>query len=118
MGKIKAALAGVGNCASALIQGIQYYRKNPPKEDNLTTGLMHPKFGDYKVEDITFVAAFEVNRKKIGSDLSKAIFTEPNCATKISDVPDMVVTVKAGTVREGVAPRMREPCRVYYTSRP
>ncbi len=65
MGKIKAALAGVGNCASALIQGIQYYRKNPHKEDNLTTGLMHPKFGDYKVEDITFVAAFEVNRNKI-----------------------------------------------------
>src|SRR3989442_1171399 len=68
MGKIKVALAGVGNCASALIQGIQYYRKNPPKEDNLTTGLMHPKFGDYRVEDITFVAAFEVNRRKIGSE--------------------------------------------------
>src|SRR5947209_10908728 len=109
MAKIKAALAGVGNCASALIQGIQYYRKNPPKEDNLTTGLMHPKFGDYKVEDITFVAAFEVNRKKIGSDLSKAIFTEPNCAPKISDVPDMGVTVKAGPILDGVAPHMREP---------
>jgi len=117
MSKIKVALAGVGNCASALIQGIQYYRKNPPKEDNLTTGLMHPKFGDYKVEDITFVAAFEVNRNKIGSDLSKAIFTEPNCAPKISDVPDMGVTVKAGPILDGVAPHMREPFHVYNTNR-
>ena len=57
MGKIKVALAGVGNCASALIQGIQYYRKNPPTEDGLTTGLMHPSFGPYKVEDITFVVS-------------------------------------------------------------
>src|SRR5437879_11191908 len=94
MATIKAALAGVGNCASALIQGIQYYRKNPPKEDNLTTGLMHPKFGDYRVEDITFVAAFEVNRKKIGSDLSKSIFTEPHCVPNISNVSDMSVTFK------------------------
>jgi len=117
MSKIKVALAGVGNCASALIQGIQYYRKNPPKEDILTTGLMHPKFGDYKVEDITFVAAFEVNRNKIGSDLSKAIFTEPNCAPKISDVPDMGVTVKAGPILDGVAPHMREPFHVYNTNR-
>src|SRR6058998_2227927 len=117
MGKIKAALAGVGNCASALIQGIQYYRKNPPKEDNLTTGLMHPKFGDYKVEDITFVAAFEVNHNKIGNDLSKAIFTDPNCAPKISDVPDMDVTVKAGPILDGVAPHMREPFHVYNKNR-
>src|SRR5436189_93275 len=64
MGKIKVALAGVGNCASALIQGIHYYRENPPVEDGLTTGLMHPSFGVYKVEDITFVAALEVNREK------------------------------------------------------
>src|SRR5438132_1247406 len=59
MGKIKVALAGVGNCASALIQGIQYYRKNPPTENGLTIGLMHPSFGPYKVEDITFVAALD-----------------------------------------------------------
>jgi len=62
MGKVKVALAGVGNCPSALIQGIEYYRKNPPVENVLTTGLMHPKFGNYAVEDITFIAAFEVNR--------------------------------------------------------
>lgn len=117
MGKIKVALAGVGNCASALIQGIQYYRKNPPKEDGLTVGLMHPQFGPYRVEDITFVAAFEVNRRKIGRDLSKAIFTEPNCAPKISDVPDLDVTVMAGPVLDGVAPHMREPFQVYSQSK-
>src|SRR5207245_10900401 len=109
MSKIKVALAGVGNCASALIQGIQYYRKNPPKEDNLTTGLMHPKFGDYKVEDITFVAAFKVHRNKIGSDLSKAIFTEPNCPPKIRDVPDMGVTVTNRPILDEVPTPMREP---------
>src|SRR5437879_8243227 len=117
MSKIKVALAGVGNCASALVQRIQYYRKNPPKEDNLTTGLMHTKLADYKVEDITFVAAFEVNRNKIGNDLSKAIFTDPNCAPKINDVPDMDVTVKAGPILDGVAPHMREPFHVYNKNR-
>src|SRR5205807_2707857 len=117
MGKIKVALAGVGNCASALIQGIQYYRKNAPTENGLTTGLMHPSFGPYKVEDITFVAAFEVNRKKIGADLSKAIFTEPNSAPKISDVPDMDVTVKAGPTLDGVAPHMKEAFHVYSKSK-
>lgn len=117
MGKIRVALAGVGNCASALAQGVQYYRKNPPEENGLTTGLMHPSFGPYKVEDITFVAAFEVNKKKIGRDLSKAIFTEPNCGVKISDVPDMGVTVKPGPVLDGVAPHMREAFQVYSPSR-
>ncbi len=117
MGKIKVAVAGVGNCASALIQGIQYYRKNPPVEAGLTTGLMHPKVGPYKVEDMSFVAAFEVNRRKIGTDLSKAIFTEPNCGVKISDVPDMDVTVKAGPILDGVAPHMRETFQVYNSAR-
>src|SRR5256885_13797497 len=78
---------------------------------------MHPKFGDYKVEDITFVAAFEVNRKKIGADLSKAIFTEPNSAPKISDVPNMDVTVKAGPTLDGVAPHMKEAFHVYSKSK-
>ncbi len=117
LGKINVALAGVGNCASALVQGIQYYRKNPPKESGLTTGLMHPSFGPYRVEDISFVAAFEVNKKKIGRDLSKAVFTEPNCGVKISDVPDMDVTVKPGPILDGVAPHMREVFQVYSPSR-
>src|SRR5437867_11528354 len=117
MGKVKVAVAGVGNCASALIQGVQYYRKNPPKEDGRTTGLMHPSFGPYKIEDISFVAAFEVNRRKIGTDLSKAIFTEPNCGVKISDVPDIDVTVKAWPILDGAAPDMRETFQVYNSTR-
>src|SRR5438094_9301269 len=102
MGKIKVALAGVGNCASALIQGIQYYRKNPASEDGLTTGLMHPSFGSYKVEDITFVAAFEHNKKKTGGDLTKAISTEPNCEPNNGDVPDMLVKVNPHPIRDRV----------------
>src|SRR5438552_4537044 len=116
MGKIKVALAGVGNCASALIQGIQYYRKNPPTENGLTTGLMHPSFGPYKAEDITFVTAFEVNKKKIGGYLSKAIFTEPNSAPKISDVPDIDATVKPGPILDAVAPHRKEPFHAYSKS--
>src|SRR5947209_19044571 len=114
MGKIKVALAGVGNCASALIQGIQYYRKDPPTENGLTTGLMHPSFGPYKVEDITFVTAFEVNKKKIGGDLSKAIFTEPNSAPKISDVTDKDVTVKTGSILGILALLLKATFNVYY----
>jgi myo-inositol-1-phosphate synthase len=78
---------------------------------------MHPSFGPYKVDDITFVAAFEVNKKKIGADLSKAIFTEPNSAPKISDVPDMDVTVKPGPILDGVAPHMKEAFHVYSKSK-
>src|SRR5206468_2267528 len=117
MGKIKVALAGVGNCASALIQGIQYYRKNPPAEDGLTTGLMHPSFGPYKVDDITFVAAFEVNKKKIGTDLNKAIFTKPNSAPKINNIPNMNVTMKPGPILDGITPHMKEPFHVYNKSK-
>jgi len=78
---------------------------------------MHSKFGPYKVDDITFVAAFDVNRKKIGRDLSKAIFTEPNCCVKISDVPDQDVTVKPGPISDGVAPHMRNAFQVYNRSK-
>ncbi len=99
-----------------MVQGIQYYRKNSPKEDDLTTGLMHARFGPYNVDDITFVAAFDVNRKKIGRDLSKAVFTEPNCCIKISDVPDLDVTVRPGPILDGVAPHMRGPFQVYNKS--
>ena len=77
---IRVAIAGIGNCASALIQGVEYY-KNANDRDRIP-GLMHVNFGGYKIKDIKFVAAFEVNRLKIGKDLSEAIFTEPNCCYK------------------------------------
>ena len=80
MPEIRVALVGVGNSASALIQGTQYYKD--AKENTTVPGLMHVDFGGYHIRDIKFVAAFEVNKAKIGKDLSEAIFTQPNCAEK------------------------------------
>jgi myo-inositol-1-phosphate synthase len=105
------AVVGVGNSASALIQGVQYYRD--AKEDSSVPGLMHVNFGGYHIRDVRFVAAFEVNRNKIGKDLSEAIFMEPNCCAKFADVPSLGVKVSAAPVLDGVAPHMREPFSVY-----
>ena len=79
MGKIRVAVAGVGNSASSLVQGVHFYR-NTKSDDPPIFGLMHNNFGGYLPSDIEFVAAFEVNREKIGSDLSEAIFMKPNNA--------------------------------------
>ena len=76
MTKIRVAIAGVGNCASALIQGIEYYKDIG--NDDECPGLMHIDFGGYRINDIKFVSAFDVNKNKIGKDLSKAIFVDPN----------------------------------------
>ena len=104
MGKIRVAIAGLGNCASALIQGVHYYRNEKP--DTRVPGLMHVKFGDYHVKDIEFVAAFEVNKEKIGKKISDAIWLSPNCTPKFSDVPDIDVIVQPGPISDGVAPHM------------
>ncbi|RLI37937.1 inositol-3-phosphate synthase [Candidatus Bathyarchaeota archaeon] len=111
MSKVKVAVAGVGNCASALIQGVHYYKN--AKEDELIPGLMHVNFGGYHIRDIEFVAAFDVNRNKIGKDLSEAIFAKPNSCVKFADVPKMGVKVLPGPVLDGVAPHMKEPFKVY-----
>jgi len=108
MGRIKVAIAGVGNCASALVQGIYYYRRGGE-----LPGLMHEDFGGYKVTDIEFVAAFDVNRDKIGKDLSEAVFCEPNCCTRIADVPRLGVEVLPAPLLDGVAPHMVGPFRAY-----
>lgn len=105
------ALVGVGNSASALIQGVHYYRD--AKEDVTVPGLMHVNFGGYHIRDVRFVAAFEVNRNKIGKDLSEAIFTEPNCCVKFAEVPRLGVKVSAAPILDGVAPHMRETFEVY-----
>lgn len=96
--KIKIAVAGVGNCISMLTQGIEYYKKN-----NSALGLMHPDLGGYKVSDIEIVAAFDVNKDKVGKDLSKAIF-EPNTinTVKISDVPHYGITVMKAPTMDGI----------------
>ncbi len=111
MPEIRVAVVGVGNSASALIQGVQYYKD--AKEDAFVPGLMHVNFGGYHIRDVRFVAAFEVNKNKIGKDLSEAVFTHPNCCAKFADVPNLGVKVSAAPVLDGVAPHMREPFSVY-----
>jgi len=108
---IRVALVGVGNSASALVQGVHYYKD--AKENESVPGLMHVSFGGYHVRNVKFVAAFEVNKNKIGKDLSDAIFTEPNCCAKFSNVPQLGVKVLAAPVLDGVAEHMKETFSVY-----
>jgi myo-inositol-1-phosphate synthase len=109
--EIRVALVGVGNSASALVQGTQYYRN---ADENATVpGLMHVNYGGYHIRDIKFVAAFEVNKDKIGKDLSQAIFTAPNCCVKFSDVPNLGVKVSPAPILDGVAKHMEKVFNVY-----
>jgi len=101
---IRVAIAGVGNCASALIQGVEYYKDT--KRDETIPGVMHVYFGDYHISDIEFVAAFEVNKNKIGKDLCEAIWAPPNNYARFADVPETGVTVQAAPILDGVAPHM------------
>lgn len=102
---VRVAIAGVGNCASALVQGVEYYKN--AKEDAKVPGLMHVNFGGYHIRDVRFVAAFEVNQQKIGKDLADAIWAEPNCCAKFADVPKLGVRVLPGPALDGVAPHMK-----------
>ncbi|HID25035.1 MAG TPA: inositol-3-phosphate synthase [Thermoplasmata archaeon] len=106
MDKIKIAIIGVGNCASSLVQGIHYYRDKKPED---AIGLMHWDIGGYRPYDIEVAAAFDVDKRKVGKDLSEAIFAKPNC-TKVfcRDIPYMGVKVEMGRVLDGVAPHMKE----------
>lgn len=97
MNKVKIAIAGVGNCASNLVQGIEYYRQNP--ESNV--GLTHRIAGGYDVSEIEFVAAFDIADNKVGLDLSEAIFSSPNCTDVIAQVPKLGVTVQKGPIMDG-----------------
>jgi len=112
--EIRVAIVGVGNSASALIQGVEYYKN--AKEDETVPGLMHVNFGGYYVRDIKFVAAFDVDKNKIGRDLAEAIFTKPNCCAKFANVPPLGVKVSPGPVLDGVAKHMRETFNVYNES--
>jgi len=109
--EIRVAIAGVGNCASALIQGVEYYKN--ARGDTKVPGLMHVNFGGYHVRNIKFVAAFEVNQQKIGKDLADAIWTEPNVCVKFTDVPQLGVKVMPGPALDGVAPHMKKPFYAY-----
>lgn len=106
MPKVKVAIAGVGNVASALVQGVFKYRDVPDDAD--VPGIMHVRFGPYHISDIEFVAAFDVDERKIGKDLSEALFSKPNNLEKFADVPKLGVEVLKGPVLDGVAPHMRD----------
>ena len=106
MEKIKIVIIGVGNCASSLIQGIYYYKE---KNNQFPIGLMHWDIGGYKPYDIQVVASIDIDKRKVGKDISKAIFSKPNC-TKVfyRNVPEIGVKVSMGRVLDGVAPHMKE----------
>jgi myo-inositol-1-phosphate synthase len=97
---------GVGNCATSLIQGVEYYRDADPEAS--VPGLMHVKFGDYHVSDVEFVAAFDVDAKKVGFDLSEATQASENNTIKIADVPPLGVTVQRGPTLDGLGKYYRE----------
>ena len=97
---VRVAIVGVGNCASSLVQGVHYYRDAP--EDTTVPGLMHVRFGPYHVRDVEFVAAFDVDAKKVGFDLNEAIVSSENNTIKIADVPPTGVTVQRGPTLDGI----------------
>lgn len=98
--KVRVAIIGVGNCASALVQGVWYYRNAP--DDAFVPGLMHVRLGPYHVGDIEFTAAFDIDVNKVGKDLSEAIFTPPNNTLKFADVPRLGVKVYRGMTHDGI----------------
>ena len=106
MGPIRVAIVGVGNCASSLVQGVEYYRDAKPGDR--VPGLMHVTFGDYHISDIEFVAAFDVDAKKVGRDLAEAIAVSENNTITFSDVPPTGVTVQRGPTLDGLGLYYRE----------
>jgi myo-inositol-1-phosphate synthase len=114
--KIKVAIAGVGNCASSLIQGLEYY-KDVKSSDETIPGLMHPFLGGYLISDIEVVAAFDVDCRKVGKDISEAIFEPPNCTKIFSNVEYKNVEVMKGMVLDGIAAHMTDYFKVDETQK-
>lgn len=109
MGKIRVAIAGIGNCASSLVQGIEHYRKNGGAQPDLSMGLMHYNLGGYKPDDIEFVAAFDIDRRKVGRSLNEAVFSKPNCTKAFNPkLPAYPVKVQMGEVLDGVPAHMKD----------
>jgi myo-inositol-1-phosphate synthase len=106
MGSVRVAIVGVGNCASSLVQGVEYYRNADPAER--VPGLMHVALGDYHVSDVEFVAAFDVDAKKVGSDIAEAIVASENNTIQICDVPPTGVMVQRGPTLDGLGRYYRE----------
>jgi myo-inositol-1-phosphate synthase len=106
MGSVRVAIIGAGNCAASLVQGVHYYRDADPT--GTVPGLMHVVFGDYHVRDVEFVAAFDVDAKKVGFDLSEAIVSSENNTIRICDVPPLGVPVQRGHTLDGLGKYYRE----------
>jgi len=106
MGSVRVAIIGVGNCAASLVQGVEYYKDADPT--GFVPGLMHVKFGDYHVSDVKFVAAFDVDSKKVGLDLADAIGASENNTIKICDVPQTGIIVQRGHTLDGLGKYYRE----------
>jgi myo-inositol-1-phosphate synthase len=98
--KVRVAIVGVGNCASSLVQGVHYYRDAKPGDD--IPGIMHVDIGGYHLRDIEFVAAFDVDKNKVGKDLADAIYTKPNNTYRFADVPKTGVKVDRGMTLDGI----------------
>ena len=110
MKKIKLAVAGVGNCASSLIQGIEFYRRQTlTNGKHIPLGLMNEVIGGYRPQDIEVVCAFDVDKRKVGRPVKKAIFSEPNCTQLITNhLPAPNALVQMGPVLDGVADHMKD----------
>jgi myo-inositol-1-phosphate synthase len=104
--KVRVALIGVGNCASSLVQGVEYYKD--ATSDDFVPGLMHVDLGGYHIRDVEFSAAFDVTTDKVGKDLSEAIWAHPNNTVKFSDVPKTGVTVERGMTHDGLGKYLSE----------
>lgn len=115
MPKINVGVIGVGNCCSNLVQGLFYYKKH---SGNKIPGLMHPVLGGYKLSDIEVCLAIDVDKKKVGLDLSKAIFSNPNNTVKICDVPDLGVEVLKGPVLDGIGEYMSKVVEIDAKQKP
>jgi len=97
---VRVAIIGVGNCASSFVQGVQFYKS--ARKTDFVPGLMHPVVGGYHIKDIEFVAAIDIDKNKVGKDLSEALFTKPNCTVKFADVPETGVKVARGMTHDGL----------------
>ncbi len=106
MSKVKVGIIGVGNCASSFVQGVEYYKN--AREDERIPGLMHVNLGGYHVKDIEFVAAFDIDRNKVGKDVAEAIYTYPNNTYRFCDVPKLGVKVERGMTHDGLGKYLKQ----------
>src|ERR1044071_10213245 len=98
--KVRVAIIGVGNCASSLVQGVHYYRDAKPGDD--IPGIMHVDLGGYHLRDLEFVAAFDIDKNKVGKDIADAIYAKPNNTYRFADVPKTGVKVERGMTLDGI----------------